>query len=67
MATCAATELSRDPRCATVPIGRPIPNTEIYLLDSRHRPVPYWVPGELCIGGANVSRGYLGRPDLTAA
>ena len=67
VATCATAELTRDPRCATVPIGRPILNTEIYLLDSWLRPVPHWVPGELYIGGANVTRGYMGRPDLTAA
>jgi amino acid adenylation domain-containing protein/FkbM family methyltransferase len=53
-------------RGATIPIGRPLMNCRIYLLDANGEPVPIGCPGELYIGGAGVARGYLHQPAFTA-
>ncbi|MFG2633287.1 amino acid adenylation domain-containing protein [Streptomyces sp. NPDC048362] len=57
--------LSRDD-LGRIPIGRPIAHSTAYVLDDRGRLCPVGVPGELCLGGDGVARGYLGRPELTA-
>jgi amino acid adenylation domain-containing protein len=48
-----------------IPIGRPIPNTQVYILDTQQQPVPIGITGEIYIGGAGVARGYLHQPQLT--
>ncbi len=51
---------------STIPIGRPVPGAAVHVLDRHFEPVPYGVIGEICIGGVQVAREYVGRPALTA-
>lgn len=58
-------EIPNTEQDATVPIGKPFPGTEVYVLDSRDELVPVGVSGELFLGGSGVASGYWGRPELT--
>ncbi|NEO70942.1 amino acid adenylation domain-containing protein, partial [Moorena sp. SIO3H5] len=63
--TVCATMAECSPECSVPPIGRPISNTQIYILDRNLQPVPIGVSGEIYIGSVGLARGYLNREDLT--
>ncbi|MDE9571554.1 AMP-binding protein, partial [Xenorhabdus bovienii] len=62
---CATLYLCDSQEKNAPPIGRPISNTQIYILDTDGKPVPIGVTGEIYIAGVGVARGYLNRPELT--
>ncbi|MUG96547.1 amino acid adenylation domain-containing protein [Scytonema sp. UIC 10036] len=65
-ATVNAAVAQCQPNGKKPPIGKPLPNIRIYILDARHQPLPPGIPGELCIAGVGLARGYLNRPEITA-
>jgi amino acid adenylation domain-containing protein len=64
--TCARIAPAPDGQAPDIHIGRPIGNTSVWILDAHGELCPFGVPGEICIGGEGVTKGYLERPDLTA-
>ncbi|WP_407883236.1 amino acid adenylation domain-containing protein, partial [Scytonema sp. NUACC26] len=66
IATLAKGNALCEPNSKKPPIGKPLPNIRIYILDARHQPLPPGIPGELCIAGVGLARGYLNRPETTA-
>ena len=63
---CSRTASTPAPRRRRLPLGRPLPNSRVYVLDAGLRPAPPGVAGELYLAGDSVARGYLNRPELTA-
>jgi amino acid adenylation domain-containing protein len=66
VAACDVTDEPGKELASSAPLGHPLANTQIYLLDSHLEPVPIGVAGQMYVGGANVARGYINRPDLTS-
>jgi amino acid adenylation domain-containing protein len=66
VSTCAEVEAQDASNPAPPPIGRPLPNTQAYVLDRHLQPMPIGVPGELFVGGVQLTSGYWNRPELTA-
>ena len=64
-ATVVASSYRLTESASLFPIGKPIPNTKIYILDTHRNPMPVGVPGEICIAGRGLARGYLNRPELS--
>lgn len=63
----SAWQCDAQPKGTRLPIGRPVDDTRIYVLDDQLRPQPFGVPGDIYLGGATLARGYLGRPELSHA
>ncbi|MCK5197924.1 MAG: amino acid adenylation domain-containing protein [Spirochaetales bacterium] len=63
--TVVATSCVLNDRETGIPIGKPIANTQVYILDCMNKLLPAGIPGELCIGGNGLARGYLNRPEMT--